>query len=78
MNVACRPSLHSHPVPPKVPPPGWTIPEGWTYSGMGHCRSCGSTVAWCVTRTGKHAPVNADATSHFSDCPQADAWRRRP
>ena len=41
------------------------------------CRSCGARVAWLKTiKTGSLAPVNPDGTSHFSDCPQAPAWRK--
>lgn len=54
------------------------------------CRSCGREVVWLATATGRRMPVNADTvkeddavfdpkahTSHFADCPQADAWRKR-
>lgn len=40
------------------------------------CRSCGARIAWLRTTKGSLAPVNADGTSHFSDCPQAEAWRK--
>jgi hypothetical protein len=41
------------------------------------CRSCGARVTWLKTaKTGSLAPVNPDGTSHFSDCPQAPAWRK--
>jgi hypothetical protein len=41
------------------------------------CRSCGARVAWLKTiKTGSRAPVNPDGTSHFSDWPQAPAWRK--
>jgi hypothetical protein len=41
------------------------------------CRSCGARIAWLKTiKTGSLAPCNADGTSHFSDCPQAPAWRK--
>lgn len=56
---------------------GWTVPEGWTPTNIARCRSCGADVLWCITPKGKHAPVNADGTSHFSNCPQSDQWRRR-
>ena len=41
------------------------------------CRSCGARIAWLKTiKTGSLAPVNQDGTSHFSDCPDAPAWRK--
>ena len=57
---------------------GWTIPEGWTPDNIGHCRSCGAEVLWCLTAARRKAPINADGTSHFATCPQADSWRRKP
>lgn len=42
------------------------------------CRSCQALVLWVQTRRGRMAPLNADGTSHFSNCPQADRWRRKP
>ena len=56
---------------------GWTVPEGWTPDNIGRCRSCGAEVLWCLTPRGKKAPLNADGTSNFSNCPQSDQWRRR-
>ncbi|MES2210935.1 MAG: hypothetical protein V4515_12255 [Chloroflexota bacterium] len=56
---------------------GWTVPEGWTPDNIGRCRSCSAEVLWCLTPNGKKAPLNADGTSHFSNCPQSDQWRRR-
>lgn len=60
----------------------WVIPA-WAIAPQGPggyrpvpCRSCGATVLWVDTRRGRKAPLNADGTSHFSSCPQADAWRR--
>lgn len=55
---------------------GWAYPEGWEPSSFGTCRSCKAAVLWCVTPAGKRSPVNADGTSHFSTCPQADNWRK--
>lgn len=57
------------------------------------CQSCGMPVVWFNTPKGKRMPVNADSTrptdaphqldltrhrSHFSTCPHADVWRRKP
>ena len=42
------------------------------------CRSCGVRFTWLKTiKTGSLAPVNADGTSHFSDCPDARDWRKQ-
>lgn len=41
------------------------------------CRSCGARIAWLRTAKGSLAPVNPDGTSHFSNCPQAEDWRKR-
>ena len=37
---------------------------------------CGRTIWWGKTKAGKPIPLNDDATSHFSDCPMADKFRR--
>ena len=51
----------------------------WLFQGVGRCRSCGAPIAWAQhEHTGRRAPFNPDGTSHFSDCPQANEWRRRP
>lgn len=55
---------------------GWTIPEGWTPDNIGHCRSCGAEVLWCLTASRRKAPVDRSGTSHFATCPQADSWRK--
>jgi hypothetical protein len=49
------------------------IPEGTKPS---ICRGCGSEIFWIVTKNGKRMPVNADGTSHFSSCPDADKFRK--
>lgn len=56
---------------------GWTIPAGWQPDNVGHCRSCGAPVLWCLTPRGKKAPINSDGSSHFSNCPQSEQWRKR-
>lgn len=43
---------------------------------LGTCRSCGATVRWAETKTGKKMPLDADGTSHFATCPDADQWRK--
>ena len=41
------------------------------------CSGCKATIYWIITRKGKKMPVNPDGTSHFSNCPQAQTFRRR-
>ena len=60
------------------PPPGQVIPDGYTFANGGFCRACRAAIAWCTTKAGKLAPLNPDGTSHFSDCPEAARFRRRP
>jgi hypothetical protein len=55
----------------------FVIPKGYTADNAAACRSCGEPVMWCLTPSGKRAPINPDGTSHFSTCPQATAWRKR-
>jgi hypothetical protein len=60
----------------------WVVPEWANPPAEGEqiatCRSCGAEVLWVETKRGKRAPLNADGTSHFANCPQADQWRKRP
>lgn len=54
----------------------WHAPEGWELDAhVAACRSCAAPIVWARTPAGKRAPVNADGTSHFATCPQAEAWR---
>lgn len=40
------------------------------------CRSCGAVIYWREhPTTHKNHPYNADGTSHFGTCPDADKWR---
>ena len=56
--------------------PPWAIAPAARVT-VRECRSCGARVAWLKTiKTGSLAPCNADGTSHFSNCPQAPAWRK--
>lgn len=49
----------------------------WRIQGTGRCRSCGAPIAWAKYGVdGKSAPFNPDGTSHFSNCPQAEDWRK--
>jgi hypothetical protein len=58
---------------------------GWTYIEDGTCRGahCGRRIQWWKTPGGKRTPLSETAkngktilVSHFSDCPDADAFRR--
>ena len=41
------------------------------------CRSCGASVFFVQhAKTQKWMPLNANGTSHFSDCPDAASFRR--
>lgn len=45
---------------------------------QGKCRSCGQSVNWCKTKSGKLMPVDPDLkNSHFKTCPQAGKWRKK-
>ena len=39
------------------------------------CRGCDAEVYWIRTKAGRPAPYNTDGTSHFSNCPNATAFR---
>lgn len=53
------------------------IPDGYIPAAhVSRCRSCNAEIVWCTTPRGRRAPVNPDSTSHFSDCPQSESWRR--
>jgi hypothetical protein len=41
------------------------------------CRSCGASIYWILTASGKRMPVDPDGTSHFATCPNA-AHHRKP
>lgn len=59
-----------------IRPEGWTIPDGYTFDNLGHCKACDAPMAWCTTKAGKRAPLNADGTSHFATCPDAQRFRK--
>lgn len=40
------------------------------------CRACRAEISFAPTSTGKLMPVDADGTSHFATCPQADRFRK--
>lgn len=42
------------------------------------CRACGVMLAFVVHRdTGKTAPYTLDGINHFTNCPEADRFKRR-
>lgn len=43
----------------------------------GKCKSCGADIWWVTTRKRVPMPVNRLGLSHFSDCPHADAHRKK-
>jgi hypothetical protein len=57
-----------------VNPVHFDIPNG---TSPALCRGCRVTIYWIKTLKGKNMPVNPDGTSHFSNCPQAQTFRRR-
>jgi Zn-dependent alcohol dehydrogenase len=59
----------------------FTIPDTYVISSFGahvtQCRACQQTILFAAHRTtGKRMPLNPDGTSHFSNCPEADTFRR--
>ena len=47
-----------------------------------HCRSCNALIWWGRTRAGKFNPFDVvdgarTAVTHFSTCPQSQAWSRK-
>lgn len=58
----------------------WTIP-GWAIEPdnprVATCKACFSPMIWVLTTKGNRAPLNPDGTSHFSDCPEAERFRRK-
>lgn len=57
-------------------PPGFTIPDGYTFLSASRCRACEERIAWCRTKADRTAPLNADGTSHFATCPDAQQFRK--
>jgi hypothetical protein len=41
------------------------------------CNGCGATIYWIKTAKGRAMPVNPDGTSHFSNCPKANEFRKK-
>ena len=58
-------------------PPGWVIPDGYTFTGMGTCKGCRASMAWANTPAGKMSPLDRVGTSHFITCPKRQEFRRQ-
>lgn len=41
------------------------------------CRACNVKLWFVRTKAGRLLPLKYDGTSHFSDCPKADQFRRQ-
>lgn len=56
--------------------PGWG--GVWRILGLdeGRC-SCGATIWWTVTQTGRRMPLSDKGVSHFADCPHANGHRKK-
>lgn len=44
---------------------------------MGTCKGCQQSIWWIKTPKGRAMPCDADGTSHFATCPNADQFRNR-
>jgi hypothetical protein len=42
----------------------------------GVCSACNAGIFWVKTKKDKWAPYNLVGENHFSDCPQAKAFRK--
>lgn len=42
----------------------------------GQCDGCHATIYWMVSNRGRYIPYNEEGEAHFSDCPQADQFRK--
>lgn len=51
------------------------VDPDWRPSNVGRCRGCSQLILWVTTKAGRKMPVNANGTSHFSNCPKADSFR---
>lgn len=43
---------------------------------MAQCQACAAEIEFILTAHGKHMPIDADGTSHFATCPQAERFRK--
>lgn len=65
----------------------FAVPAG---TPIASCRSCGRTIYWIVTGSGKRMPIDCtvpgaaaptakdggQGVSHFATCPDANTWRK--
>lgn len=54
-------------------PVTFTVPPG---AQAQSCRGCQAVIFWILTSLGNKMPVNADGTSHFATCPDANKFRK--
>ena len=59
-----------------------TDPKSGVTAAVHECRSCHAPVYWGFTEKGKRCPYDvvdgtATRTSHFTTCPQAQAWSKK-
>lgn len=66
----------------KREPVRYHVPEG---ARAGACRSCSAPIVWGVSAKGHRVPLSLasldkerTAVSHFTDCPDAKGWSRKP
>ena len=55
---------------------------GYKFSSHARCKACAQEIEWWETPRGKKMPFNlmpvgsSPSVTHFSDCPDADLFRR--
>ncbi len=49
---------------------------GYKFLFSTQCRSCRAPIEMWETPNGKKIPLNDDYTAHFSNCPDADKFRK--
>lgn len=55
----------------------WTVPAGYQFVNVGHCRACGRTITWAKSDvTGRAAPFDRDGQPHLTSCTSAEVLRR--
>lgn len=58
------------------------VGSGYKFSNHARCKSCMAEIEWWETPRGKKMPFNlmqdgiSPAVTHFTDCPDADLFRR--
>ena len=41
----------------------------------GECKACHKEIWWVTYKSGKKAPITAEALNHFADCPNAKDFK---